>query len=238
MNKKITIPIVALAGIALGWLLYWSGTPTNSPNQHSVLVTSIVDGDTFRIEGGEKVRILGIDTPERDECYFGEAREFLHKLIDNKYVRLDKDIEDRDKYGRLLRYVFIEKENQDNELVNETLVREGYAFDYYISPNKRYKDLFVSAREEAKRENRGLWAECNYREEDTNPRSRDDKPDNDECVIKANVSEKGYGKTYLLPGCDNYDRVKIDISKGENYFCSEIEAQALGFTKATNCPAE
>ena len=82
-----------------------------------------------------------------------------------------------------------------------------------------------------------MWGVCDYKEKnDTNLREQDSKPTNSECIIKGNISEKGYGKTYLIPGCDNYERVKIDIRKGEQYFCSEADAEAAGFRKATNCP--
>jgi len=67
-------------------------------------------------------------------------------------------------------------------------------------------------------------------------REKDSGPSDPECIIKGNISEKGYGKTYLIPGCDNYKNVKIDQRKGEKYFCTEEEAFEAGFRKATNCP--
>jgi len=233
-NYKLTIPIAVIAGIAIGWLGFLTTGSNTLSNNDLAQVTSVIDGDTFKISG-EKVRILGINTPDKGECYYREAKDALQELIDGKSVRLDKDVENRDKYGRLLRYVFLEQENKDNLLVNDYLVREGFAFEYHLSPNSRYKDLLVSAREEAKRENRGLWKDCDY-EESENLRSQDDKPSDPNCIIKGNISEKSFGKTYLVPGCDNYNRVKIDARKGEAYFCSEKEAEDAGFRKATNCP--
>jgi len=63
----------------------------------------------------------------------------------------------------------------------------------------------------------------------------DDPPPNPDCVIKGNISEHGYGKTYFPPGCANYKRVKVDLEKGDMYFCTEEEAEAAGFEKAGSC---
>lgn len=126
-------------------------------------------------------------------------------------------------------------DGKDNLLVNEYLVRQGYAWSINSSPDKRYRDLLAAAEQEAKKKQCGLWGECNY-ERENKLRQLDVKPDNPRCIIKGNISEKGYGKTYLVPGCDNYERVKIDPRRGERYFCSQAEAQAAGFRKAENCP--
>lgn len=200
-----------------------------------VFVAEVIDGDTFKLQDGIRVRLLGIDTPEKGECYYEQARDELKKLIGGKVVRIDKDITDKDKYDRLLRYVILEREGEDNLLVNDYLVRQGFAFDVSSPPDNRYRDLLSSAEEVAKRERRGLWNNCAY-EEVVSLREEDSAPQNPDCNIKGNISEKGYGKTYLIPGCDNYKSVKIDTRKGEQYFCTEQEATAAGFRKATNCP--
>ena len=86
------------------------------------LVTRIIDGDTFEIETGEKVRLIGIDTPEKNEPNYEEAKLFLISNIQGRKVILQKDVSDKDKFGRLLRYVYLE-----GELINLRLVEEGYA---------------------------------------------------------------------------------------------------------------
>ena len=145
------------------------------------------------------------------------------------------DISEKDKYDRLLRYVILEREGEDNLFVNDYLVRQGLAIDIGIPPDNRYRDLLSSAGEEAKRERRGLWGKCETKEV-LSLREEDSVPQDPNCNIKGNISEKGYGKTYLIPGCDNYKSVKIDLRKGEQYFCTEQEALDAGFRKATNCP--
>jgi len=95
--------------------------------------TRIIDGDTFELSTGEKVRLICIDTPETGEPGAQEATDFLTELILNKEVRLEKDISETDKYGRLLRYVWVNvsleggSESEEEVFVNRILVREGYA---------------------------------------------------------------------------------------------------------------
>lgn len=98
----------------------------------------------------------------------------------------------------------------------------------------------ASAGEEARNEKRGLWGACDMpmsesEKANQNDREIDMPPPSPNCIIKGNISEKGYGKTYLVPGCDNYNNVKVDTRKGERYFCTEEEAVAEGFRKAENC---
>lgn len=238
MNKKI-IPLAVLFGILIGWLGFSALAPESSQIESSqsetVKITYITDGDTIKLADKTRIRILSIDAPEKGECYYKEAREALKELVEGKIVRLDRDVSETDLYGRLLRHVILEREGEDNILVADYMVRQGFAIDDSQTPDIRYRQLLSSAREEAKRENRGLWAECEQ-EEKKSLGERDLGPTDLDCIIKGNISEKSYGKTYLIIGCDNYNRVKIDTRKGESYFCTEKEAQDAGFRKATNCP--
>lgn len=124
-------------------------------------IIRIVDGDTIEIEGSEKVRLIGMDTPETVDprkpvqCFGKEASAKTKELVLGREVRLEKDVEDRDKYGRLLRYVWI-----DSKMLNLTLVEEGYAQVETVPPNVKYKDLFLKASRDAREANRGLWAAC------------------------------------------------------------------------------
>jgi micrococcal nuclease len=123
------------------------------------MVTYVVDGDTIEIAGGERVRLLGIDTPEYEECYFTEATERLRELVDGKEVRLESDLTDRDKYNRLLRHVFVSIE-AGAQHVNALLVAEGYATVLPIPPDRRYREELASLETEAKQQGRGLWGVC------------------------------------------------------------------------------
>ena len=202
------------------------------------IVKEVIDGDTIKIKNNIRIRLIGVDAPDKGECFYQEARDFTKELLENKEVRLEKDISGEDIYNRPLRYVILPGTNpaSDDLLINDYLIRQGYAQAVASPPDNRYRNLLSSAQEEAIRENRGLWSECNYERENEGLREQGSLPPSPECIIKGNISEKGYGKTYLIPGCDNYDRAKIDLRKGEQYFCTEEEAKSAGFRKATNCP--
>lgn len=136
-------------------------SPTSQVNQEEVLVKRVVDGDTIELEDGRKVRYIGIDTPElkdtreKVQCFGEEAAEFNKKLVEGKRVRLEKDVSETDKFGRLLRYVFI-----GNVFVNDHLVRQGYASVATFPPDVKYQEQFRQAQKEARENNRGLWSAC------------------------------------------------------------------------------
>jgi micrococcal nuclease len=139
------------------------------------LVTKVIDGDTVRLENGEVVRYIGIDTPEISkgkECFAEEAKKKNEELVLGKEVRLEKDVSERDKYNRLLRFLYVDPPSQDATtvgstksasqaiFVNESLVREGFATVYTYPPDVKFSELFRAAEREARENNRGLWGEC------------------------------------------------------------------------------
>ncbi len=129
-----------------------------SANREAAKVTRIIDGDTIELEDGRKVRYIGIDTPEtkdprRDvECFGAEAAAFNSELVLNQMVQLERDVSETDRYGRLLRYVYL-----DQQLVNETLVLEGYAKASTFPPDIAFSDRFSTAEKTAKDQQKGLW---------------------------------------------------------------------------------
>lgn len=122
-------------------------------------VERVVDGDTITLETGETVRYIGIDTPETVHrkksvmCYGKEASEINKQLVEGKTVELEKDVSETDRYGRLLRYVWL-----DSVLINEYLVREGYAVSSSYPPDIKYQSIFLQAEELARNEKKGLWS--------------------------------------------------------------------------------
>ena len=198
-------------------------------------VVHVVDGDTIDIENEVRIRLLGIDAPERGECFYNESKAYMKELLKNEHIRIEKDISGADRYDRLLRYVYVPSDSpeEDDIFANEEMVRYGYAKTYGESPDNRYRDLLASAQEEAKEKGRGLWSTCEQDEE--NSLREVDAPHDQSCTIKGNISEKGYGRLYFLEGCPNYNRIKIDSRKGEAYFCTEEEAESAGFTKSESC---
>ena len=163
---------------------------TVSAGYNNILVVRVVDGDTLELENKERVRLIGVDTPEsrknekalKDSKRSGmdvekiielgqEAKIFTQGLLENKRVRLEFDVGQKDKYGRLLAYVYIHSDqiatfndklsyvqNSNGEIfVNATLMKAGYASPMTIPPNVKFADLFRGLYEEARLEKRGLW---------------------------------------------------------------------------------
>lgn len=209
----------------------------NYPHQVSqpYLVEQVVDGDTIVLADDTRVRLLGINAPESGECYGLEATTALRDLVEGEQVRLEKDITAVDDFGRYLRYVYLINPDaeSDNILVNHWLVEQGYAIDESSTPDKRHRIYLAKGAAEAERNSRGLWGECDIPSD--SQAQNDSEPQDPDCIIKGNISNEGAGKTYFLPGCGNYGRVKIDPSMGEQYFCSRAAAEAAGFTLSNSC---
>ena len=164
---KTVLAIAVAFLIAVGGFLLWSRGPIALYGQPAnqtlglVRVTRVVDGDTIQIQGGQKVRYIGIDTPETVDprkpvqCFGKEASRKNKELVEEKFVRLEKDVSEYDKYHRLLRYVYL-----NNTFVNLELVKQGYARAATFPPDVAHQQEFLAAEEEARREKRGLWNAC------------------------------------------------------------------------------
>jgi micrococcal nuclease len=141
-------------------------------NYSDIMVKRVVDGDTIVLENAERVRLIGIDTPEMhesDKLYRDSQRtrqdiktikalgrrayEFTKNLVEGKRVSLEFDVEKHDKYGRILAYVYL----KDGTFVNAEIVKQGYASLMTIPPNVKYADLFLKLYQEARENRRGLW---------------------------------------------------------------------------------
>jgi micrococcal nuclease len=149
--------------------------PSTDKSQYvDILVSHVYDGDTIKLANGEKVRFVGIDTPESSENkkLFRDAQrshqdvqeilrmgraasEYTKSLLNDRRVRLEFDIEKRDKYGRLLAYVY---RADDGLFINEDIIKNGYAYPMTIPPNVRYADEFKKLFREAQKAKRGLWS--------------------------------------------------------------------------------
>ncbi|MBI2597057.1 thermonuclease family protein [Candidatus Daviesbacteria bacterium] len=130
------------------------------------LVTQVVDGDTIKVNGEKTVRLIGIDTPETVDprrpvgCFGKEASNETKSLLTGKVVYLQKDVSETDKYGRLLRLVFLSLEDGSLLFVNDYLVREGFAKVYTYPPDVKYNEQFLQAEKEARQFKKGLWGRC------------------------------------------------------------------------------
>ena len=166
--------VIILILIAVATIFGYTKTPPNDPSLYTewdskkkYQVIAAVDGDTIRIAtvaGEEKVRLLGIDTPEVDptrggpECYGPEASKQTKKLVEGQYVTLEIDSSqgERDTYGRRLAYVRLD----NGTLLNEILLKEGYAYEYTFNNPYLYQKEFKTAERSAQQNNLGVWQAC------------------------------------------------------------------------------
>jgi endonuclease YncB( thermonuclease family) len=126
------------------------------PQRTQARVVKIVDGDTIDVESGgttDRVRYIGMDTPERNEPLFAEATEANRLLVEGKLIDLVSDVEDRDRYDRSLRYIYL----ADGTFVNGELVRQGLARTLTIPPNVAHAEDLLQLQHEARAAGSGLW---------------------------------------------------------------------------------
>jgi micrococcal nuclease len=138
-----------------------SGSPIPSPIEGEVTfakVTRIIDGDTFVIDTGAHVRYIGMNAPELNplECYGVEATDIDKNLVLGKTVKLVKDVSETDKYGRLLRFVYV-----GDQMIDDELVKEGAAKIETVPPDIEFKEEFQVSQNYAKENKLGLWGKCN-----------------------------------------------------------------------------
>ena len=213
-------------------------------------VLRVTDGDTIHINyngKNEKVRLIGLDTPETKDprkpiqCFGREATAKMTELAENKNIRLefDKTQGERDKYGRLLAFVY--SENSKN-LAYE-MIRQGYGNEYTYNSNPyKYQNEFKEAARKAREENKGLWAENTCAGNTAKPAgtpttqpqatpaptptpASQPQQSQSACVIKGNEGRNG--KIYHMPGQKYYNKTNPEVM-----FCSEVEAQNAGFRRS------
>ncbi len=223
------------------------GIAPSNDNYGEYQITRVVDGDTIEVifnGNKEKVRLIGVNTPEsvhpdkskNTECGL-IASNFTKSRLESKKVGLEFDVQQRDKYGRLLAYVWT-----DGQMFNKILMEEGMAQVATFPPNTRYESDFRELQRVAMEKKIGLWGQdtCNLISDGITT----EKPNNDEYnpnnpkdglytspypgrLIKGNIT--GGGKIYHIPGQAYYDKTSIDESKGERWFSTEKEAQIAGW---------
>lgn len=177
-------------------------------------VVRVIDGDTFDLEGGIRVRLFGIEAPEYPKgCLSQKAKERLEELVLGKEAEIE--VEGSDSFGRKLGFVTV-----DGIFVNRVLVEEGLA--NVTDKNSKYASMLLARADEAKKLKRGIWSSLCMPKES--------------CLIKGSFRRDKGTKIYHLPGCFNYERIIIKEREGDRWFCSEKEAQAVGFRKSEDCP--
>lgn len=209
MLKKWGIKVILAVSVLINGLVglnYYSGNT----------VSRVIDGDTFDLKNGTRVRLLDVESPEIGLCGSEEAKQRLEELVLGKFVTVKE-----------LTFEEFNRDNglvyQGNNLINEIMIGEGWGRLHYNPSSQREK--MKAAYKFAQENKLGIFGMgCT-----------DAEPIDPECRIKGNIDEDKLKKSYHLLTCRDYDRVKIDLDRGENFFCTEAEAQAAGFAKASGC---
>ncbi len=202
-NKKgsiLSVIILLIVGAIFGKDFIEPGK--KDPNSH--LVTRVVDGDTYmvKIDGKEeKVRIIGVDTPESVHPQKDKntkegkiASDYVKNLLEGKYVTLEYDTQERDRYGRVLAYVYL-----DDMMVNKHLLEEGYARLATFPPNVKYVDEFTKIEKKAQANNKGFWSNNDF---ETSPKP--DPLDNKTGKYIGNINTK----KFHYPDCNSVKNTK------------------------------
>ena len=172
MNKKLLKSnwVYFILGIFIGLVIVLFAKPEVSQNNKVLpkviepdfkfyVVKKVIDGDTLRLEDGRQVRLLGVDTPESKhsevpvQAFSKEAYEFSRQMVEGFEVRLEYDVEETDKYGRTLAYVYL----RDGRMLNIEILKRGYAYVLRRFPFKK-KAEFLYIQDQARQEHRGLWS--------------------------------------------------------------------------------
>jgi len=186
MNTKILV-IVVLA--IVGCIHYPPDT----------MCTEIIDGDTFRLENGETVRLIGIDAPELSQPGGVESREYLAHLILGKRITLERGFSERDNYNRLLQFVYI-----GDVCINEEMIRQGYAEARYLSENP-IREYYLQLEITAEIAGAGLWSDDIFQ-----PRSQVNW-DTNVPVISWFEADKYYNQYVIVEGVivDTYNATNV-----------------------------
>lgn len=165
----LVVPFIVVGLTLVGQQLGWFDEAAKQVQQNDpglYAVTRFSDGDTITVDMNgtkETIRMIGVDTPETHDpdvpvqCYGPAASAYTKNLIGKNKVRLEADPtnQNRDRYDRLLRYVYL----PDGRLVQAEIIKNGYGFAYTLFPFTKSKE-FVSLQEQAKGQNKGLWSNC------------------------------------------------------------------------------
>lgn len=225
---------------ALGATVGWEGQSQtiviSSAEKQETTVSRVVDGDTIEVDWNgtkEKLRLIGVDTPEsvhpdatRNVEEGKTTSAYTKEQLEGKKVWVELDVEERDRYGRLLGYVY----QENGMMYNVQLMAEGYAQTATFPPNVRWVELFKSLQTDARDAQRGLWAGSKSDTTQEPPVGSGSVvqpvPASASCdnpTIKGNLSSSGE-KIYHSPGQQYYER-----TDAEEMFCTAEEAEAAGY---------
>jgi len=255
ISIKTFIGFLAVLGISLlsnAYLLLINHLPSQEKQEQiTATATRIVDGDTFDTAENIRIRLAGADAPEYSKgCLSLEAKNRLETLILGKKLTLEPV--QKDSFGRQVAYVFLNevplakntgdkwqetpgvaqgsspvvsadgsvKAENASLFIDQALVEEGLATA--MENSQKYDMQILNAQDSARAASRGIWSYA------CQPRA--------DCLIKGNWRRDKETKIYHTPDCYNYNKIVVDEKAKDQWFCTEEEAQAAGFTKSKDCP--
>ncbi len=198
------------------------------------IVVEVLSGNTFKLENGLKIRLIGVSVPNSEKnnfkCFSSESKKYLEDFILNRKVFLVKDRLQLDNEGFLLRYVYL----ANDELVNKKIIQNGYGKSEWLDRNDKFKKEFNNLQQKIYKNPNGAWKSCvgdlltNYNKNKTEKNIKKELIYDKTCRIKGNISgsKKTPKKTYHTPNSGWYNRLKY-----EKCFETEKEAQKAGFKK-------
>lgn len=210
---KILVLILLFFSLILNFFL-WQKTNQNLPGEK---VLGVLDGDTVVLEQDVKVRLRHIDAPELQFCGGEEAKKILEKLVLEKKVTIQEQIIDN--YGRPMALIY-----NGSTLINLEMLKSGSV--RYHSDKTTKTETLKAAADLAKNAKIGIFSSKCLQTEN---------PDNPQCKIKGNLDKNSTKRLYYLPNCAQYKFTIVEKDLGEDWFCTEKEAQKAGFTKAGTC---
>jgi micrococcal nuclease len=220
--------IAAIGGLAV-YYFSKAGFSASPYIEFEANATFAVDGDTLQLEDGSRIRLLGINAPEKGQPKYSDAKALLSSLAANKTILVQSDIEKKDRYGRFLGYIFV-----GNTFVNEAMLEQGLAVAWFIEPNFRYQKELEESEAQAKENGAGLWnlaegaclavLSLHYDAE-----GNDNENLNDEYVVFGNVCDEPFplagwkvkdsaNKAYAFPAVSLGEKASLTLhtGKGQN----------------------
>ncbi|MFC1790240.1 thermonuclease family protein [Patescibacteria group bacterium] len=223
MKKRLILPLLVFSLLLNGYFLVGGkgflerkfGLEDKTEGEIRGRVVRVIDGDTFDLEGGVRVRLAGAGAPEYPQgCLGAQAKERLAELVSGKEIKVTAVKEDN--FGRKVGFVLVGEMLVDQVLVEEGLARAASGED------PRQGATLLAAEEGAQKAKRGIWsALCSGKEG---------------CLIKGNVRRDRGTRVYHLSDCYNYQKIVINEQEGDRWFCDEEEAEKAGFRKSEDCP--
>ena len=204
-----------------------------------VICTRVIDGDTIEVKDGTgktfKVRYIGIDTPENGDNYYEEAKEANKELVESKTIQMFKDVSETDRYGRLLRYIYV-----GTVFVNAYLVENGFAMASTYPPDVKYSDNFADLQNTAQSEGVGFWG---IEIVETSPETTAAETSAAETTVTETTqapetTASGYfvgsknSDVYHYPDCASAKKIKPGNLVSFN---SVEEAKTAGYRPCKNC---